>query len=280
MRLKCLSQNHTDGVITIEIAVCSILLIILFALFFTITGYCRSYLEVKEYTDTKTQNTAVLAYAAGFDVPGFINTSDFDCINKGQIKNLLIFHESWGNEVKLNSSYTYVSLFGNYRVKMSSCFTKWAGNSPKSKSIVWDLSPMERGKVIENIFGGGLPEFFPVIDAFDEISGNAALIMSIDTSLPYYESGTQIKNIVFENIKELAAFKYGKYEEYIITDKDIESRELIVVIPENQLNDKQSDSFIDCIGFANENGIILTIKKYQFAKMILPDEIPETLDCD
>lgn len=280
MKLKYLSQKHIEGAITAEIAICSLAVIMLFALFFTITGYCRTYLAVKEYVDIKIQDEAVLDYTVGFDVPGIISTSDFYSVQMKQIKNLILFSKSWGEELNLYSSYTYISLLGNFKVKIRSQFTRWTGDSPKGSIVVWDLAPIERGKVIEAVFGGGLPEFFPVIDAYDEISGNAASIISIDTTLSYYESGTQIKNTIVENVKELTAFKYGKYEEYTITDKDIESRELIVVIPENQLNDNQSDILTDCVGFAKENGILLTIKKYQFAKRILPYETQDMWDYD
>lgn len=280
MKLKFLLHNRTEGIITVEIAVCSFAVIMLFALFFTITGYCRAYLTVKEYTDTKIRDTAVFGYAAGFYVPGIISTADFRTKQELQIKNLIIFNESWGDEIKFNSSYTYVSLLGNFRVKMSSYFTRWAGDMPKSDKVVWDMSPIERGKAIEAVFGGGLPEFFPVIDAYDEISGKAASIVSIDTTLAYYKSGTQIKNLIFEKTKELAEFEYGAYQDVYISKKDIESRELIVVIPENQINDEQNEALMDCMGLANENNILMTVKRFQYAKKILPDNGSDSWDFD
>lgn len=268
MKLKFRLPLHTKGFMTAETAVCSASLILLFALFFTLTGYCRAHQSVKEFTDEKARDTAVLGYALGIDVPGIIPTADFENVKNGSIDNLIIFYESWGEEVKLNASYTYSSLLGKFRVKLSSQFTKWTGDNMKDGKSVWSMSPIDRGKMIESIFGGGLDEFFPVIDTFDEISGHAASIVSIDTTLETYRTGTELINVIKEKTDGLNEFAYGEYEGFVITEYDIEKRELIVVLPENQLNDKQLAAIDECTGYAAEKSIILTVKRYQY--------VPET----
>ncbi|MCD6322095.1 MAG: hypothetical protein J7L77_03605 [Clostridiales bacterium] len=265
MKLKLPSRNHIEGVITVETAICSAAMILLFSLFFTITGYCRAYLSVKEFIDTKAQDTALLGYVLGFDVPGIISTEEFENVKNGSVNNLLVFCENWGEEVKLNASYTYASLIGNFRVSMESYFTKWDSDTNEKGESVWLLPPVERGKAIESIFGGGLPEFFPVIDAFDEISGHAAAIVSVDTTLDTYASGTELKNVLMQKADELASFKFGEYDETVITGKDIDSRELILVIPENPLNEKQQLAINECYKYVPEISIILSVKRYQNA---------------
>ncbi|MCK5758208.1 MAG: hypothetical protein KAH14_03870 [Clostridiales bacterium] len=265
MKLKLPSRNHIEGVITVETAVCSAAMILLFSLFFTITGYCRAYLSVKEFIDIKAQDTALFGYVLGVDVPGIISTEGFENVKNGSVNNLMVFCENWGEEIKLNASYTYASLIGNFRVSMKSYFTKWNSDAVEKGVSVWLLPPVERGKIIESIFGGGLPEFFPVIDAFDEISGHAASIVSVDITLDRYTSGTELKNVLIQKADDLASFKYGEYDEIVITGKDIDSRELILVIPENPLNEKQQLAINECYKYVSEISTILSVKRYQNA---------------
>ncbi len=265
MKLKLPSRNHIEGVITVETAVCSAAMILLFSLFFTITGYCRAYLSVKEFIDIKAQDTALLGYVLDVDGPGIRSTEGFENVKNGSVNNLMVFCENWGEEIKLNASYTYASLIGNFRVSMYSYFTKWDSDTVKNGESVWLLPPVERGKAIESIFGGGLPEFFPVIDAFDEISGHAASIVSADTTLDSYASGTELKNVLMQKADELASFKFGEYDETVITGKDIDSRELILIIPENPLNEKQQLAIDECYKYVSEISIIMSVKRYQNA---------------
>ncbi len=265
MKLKLPSRNHIEGAITVETAVCSATMILLFSLFFTITGYCRAYLSVKEFIDNKAQDTALLGYVLDVDVPGIISTEEFENVKNGSVNNLMIFCENWGEEIKLNASYTYVSLIGNFKVSMKSYFTKWNSDTIENGESVWLLPPVERGKVIESIFGGGLPEFFPVIDAFDEISGHAASIVSADTTLDIYASGMELKNMIKQKADELALFEFGEYDETVITGKDIDSRELILIIPENPLNENQQLAINECYKYVSEISIILSVKRYQNA---------------
>ncbi|MDX1358958.1 MAG: hypothetical protein R3232_09025, partial [Clostridia bacterium] len=228
MRLKSQRQFHTEGAITAEIAICSAVIILLFALFISIAGYIRTYDAVKEFIDRKAMDTAVLGYAAGIDIPGIISSDGLFCKGHSGIRNLIIYSESWGEEVRLNGSYTYVSPIGGFRVRMSSYFTKWKGDAPEEGKSIWDLPPAERGKKLEEIFGGGLPEFFPVLDAYDDISGHAAVIVSIDTTLERYKKGPALKETINDKINDLVTFCHGECEGDVITGMDIDTRELII----------------------------------------------------
>ncbi len=275
MKSRYLLRNRTDGFATVETAICCFVVMFLFALFLTITGYCRTYLTVKEYISEKARDTAVARYMLGFDVPGIITANDFDNVRNRRIKNFIIYSESWGEEVKLNASYTYISMLGDIRVRMGSFFTKWAGDSHEKGNSVWELPPVQRGKVLESLFGGSLPEFFPVLDAYDQVSGHAASIVSIDTTLDLYSDGCELKKTIIEKADELSAYKFGKYEDVLITDKDIDTRELIIVIPENQLNDNQFMKLEECMDYTSENSIILTVKRYQYIQNTVSGQEPD-----
>lgn len=265
MKLKYLLQNHTDGVITIETAICSIVMILLFSVFFSITGYCRAYMMVNEYICDKAEDKALVGYILGLDVPGIVSTSGFEDIKNGSVKNLIILSESWGEEIKINASYTYASFVGDFRVSMQSYFTKWDSDTLEKGESVWLLPPVKRGKVLESIFGGGLPEFFPVLDAYDDLSGHAASIVSIDTTRDSYESGKELEKVIKRKTDELVLFTFGEYEEIIITGMDIDSRELIIIIPENPLNEKQQSELNKCRKYMTDKSILMTVKRYQNA---------------
>lgn len=265
MRLRLVSRIHTEGFVTAETAICCCSVILIFAIFISIAGYCRTYQRIKEFIYEKAQDYSLTGYQLGFDVPGIVMADDLEGVGDARIRGLLVYSESWGEEVRLNASYTYVSPVGGIRVRMSEFFTKWAGDSPADISTVWELPPAERGKVIESIFGGGLPEFFPVIDAYDMISGHAALIVSIDTTLERYCDGSELKKVIIQKTDELSDFRHGEYEDVMITDKDIDTREIIIVIPENELNEMQAAALEECIGYSALNSITCTVKRYQKA---------------
>lgn len=248
---------------TAEAAVCGAAVIMLFSLFITIAGYCRAYADVKEYADEKAREVSLVCHTAGMSFPGIIPAAGYQ--NPGQVKNLFLCHESWGEETHINVSYTYASLLGDFRVSMNSVFTKWEGDAPQDFESVWKLPPNERGRKIEEIFGGGLPEFFPVLDAYDPVTGHAAAIVSMDTTLGKYESGSMIREVLHGKIDELASFDYGKSGETVITAMDIDSRELIVVLPENPLEPIQQEVLDECCIYASGREIGLRIKRYQTA---------------
>ena len=104
-----------------------------------------------------------------------------------------------------------------------------------------------------------------MIDAFDEISGHAASIVSADTTLDIYASGMELKNMIKQKADELALFEFGEYDETVITGKDIDSRELILIIPENPLNEKQQLAIDECYKYVSEISIIMSVKRYQNA---------------
>ncbi|MFO7612520.1 MAG: hypothetical protein R6W99_08585 [Clostridia bacterium] len=266
MKLRSRLCVHTEGAITAEACVCSSAVIIIFALFLTIAGYCGCYAGVKSFLDEKARDTSALAYATGIYIPGVISSTGLAEETARQVKNLIIFHGQSGGEIYFIASYKYRSLFGDFGARVYSGFTKWEGDGrSEGGQSVWELPANTRGQKIEEIFGGGLPEYFPVIDGYDPMTGKAVAIVSIDTTLDTYKAGSGLINLLYEKIDGLADFRQGACDGFTITEKDIDHRELLVVIPENAMNRSQSDVFGQCVRYAGTRGITMVLKRYQKA---------------
>ncbi|MBN2557230.1 MAG: hypothetical protein JXB33_00600 [Clostridia bacterium] len=275
MKLKSRLFVHTEGAMTAEACVCSSAVIIIFALFLTIAGYCSCYFAVKSFIDEKARETSAMAYATGIYIPGVVSPAGLADETARRMKNLIIYHGQSGGDIYFIASYKYRSLFGDFGARVRSGFTKWEGDGRKDgERPVWELPANERGKKLEEIFGGGLPEYFPVIDGYDHMTGKAVAIVSIDITLDVYQSGNELKKLLYEKIDELADFRQGACDGFSITEKDIDGRELLVVIPENAMNRGQSDSFAECARHANARGIAMVVKRYQKApeKVIASDD--------
>lgn len=257
-------SSHTKGSVTAETCICSAVMIILFSLFLTITGYCRCYVEVKTYLDLKVKETALFNYTTGFDVPVIIPSGNFAGVSGNLMKNLFIYSAQQNDEIVMTASYKYISLFGNFSTKIHSGFTKWEGDGNGESTVsVWELPPAARGKKIEELFGGGLPEFFPVLDSHNKLSGRAVSIVSINITLPVYESGTELYNIIKEKTDQLASFTRGECDGVVITDENIFIRELVVVIPENPMSEAQYARLDEACVYAGLLDIYLKFERYQ-----------------
>lgn len=264
MKRKFQFHNPTDGSVTAEACICSAIIIFIFAFFLTLAGYCRSYVKVSELIDVKAKEISIIGYATGITPAGVIPVMTFSRENGNLIKNLFVYGELWGDEVNITASYKYKSLLGDFNVRIYSSFTKWKGDGGKADgSSVWGLSPIERGRKIERIFGGGLPGFFPLLDCYDPISGRAAVIVSIDTVRTTYINGKEMEKVLKEKADEFASYEYGCCEDIIVTRKDIDVMELIAVLPENKLNMEQINALDRSIDYAKSKNIRLIIKRYQ-----------------
>jgi len=98
---------------------------------------------------------------------------------------------------------------------------------------VWALSNFQRGKAIEKEFGSNLPEFFPVIDIYDRITGQCVMIASIDNSSPTNRDFGNFKKQVLSFAKKLSEFEGGETENVKISKDDIKSKKLKLIVPDN-----------------------------------------------
>ncbi|MBN1891153.1 MAG: hypothetical protein JW780_00060 [Clostridiales bacterium] len=137
------------------------------------------------------------------------------------------------------------------------------GNDDTSEDSVWDKENFERGLYFRNLYGGNLPERFPVLSAWE--NGTATSIKSIDLTAPSYESGNDLYKKVIGHIDEIAEYQgtdkpWGKDQIYI-TGEEIENRVLIIIVPENS-----PESLIDELNgyrsYAESRGVEIVIKQH------------------
>ncbi|MBQ7444546.1 MAG: pilus assembly protein [Clostridia bacterium] len=110
------------------------------------------------------------------------------------------------------------------------------GGCPRYKAEdinVWDLEPLERGRVLEEVFGSNLPEMFPVIDIFDRKTGEAAMIVSCDVTAPTYRSFEKVKAVITKAASKLSSFGGGESGGVTVRENEIRSKRLIVIFPDN-----------------------------------------------
>lgn len=110
---------------------------------------------------------------------------------------------------------------------------------------VWELSNLKRGKVIEEVFGSNLPEFFPVIDLFDSRSGTATVFVSIDITAPYYEKESSLRKTVFSYASKLKNFDGGECDGIRIEPGEVKYRKILLILPDNAADGKYANVLLD-----------------------------------
>lgn len=134
----------------------------------------------------------------------------------------------------------------------------------KSTDDLWSLSNFQRGLKIRRLFGANLPSNFPVIAGFSD--GKAVMIKSIDMTAPSYQKGDNAQDLLMGYIRELAGFK-GQEKPWgsgniVISGKDINKKELLLVIPQNELSQANEKLLASLPSKAEAKGILLVIKRY------------------
>lgn len=142
---------------------------------------------------------------------------------------------------------------------------------------IWSLDNFSRGLKIRRLFGANLPTSFPVIAKFD--NGNAVMIKSMDLTAESYQKGNNAEKTLKLYMEELIGYK-GQNKPWgsdgiLVREEDIKSRELILVIPKNQLSDANEKMLSDMAGMANSKGVRLVVERYG-TKITEAEEKPST----
>ena len=124
---------------------------------------------------------------------------------------------------------------------------------------IWEKENFERGTILREKYGGDLPYNYPVISAFSE--GEAVSIKSVDTTAPKYQTEMGIDKKVKSCIDDLSGFNGAKYGNIDISEEDIKSRKLILVIPENT-SQANENHILKLFSYAKEKGVELVIEKF------------------
>ncbi len=98
---------------------------------------------------------------------------------------------------------------------------------------VWELPSLKRGRVLEEIYGSNLPSFFPVIDIIDRKTGVVTMLYSIDGTAPTYNSERELLRKVLKMAEKLAAFEEGECDGVVVKKKEVKSRKMILILPDN-----------------------------------------------
>ena len=126
---------------------------------------------------------------------------------------------------------------------------------------IWSLTNFERGRKIEELFGGNLPDFFPVIDYYN--NGVAMTILSIDHTKSTYLTAAAYRKKLEETAKKLYEFNGAEYKGTVVSGDSIRTKELLIVCPEDNLTDYQQRILDDFISEWNSKGIRVTVQRYQ-----------------
>ena len=129
---------------------------------------------------------------------------------------------------------------------------------------IWSLSNFERGLKIRRLFGANLPTSFPVIAKYDK--GHAVMIKSMDLTADSYQKKDNAEKTLMEYIEKLAEYKgqetpWGS-DDIVIRGEDIISRELVLVIPKNELSGANEQLLQDMVHTAASKGITLVVERY------------------
>lgn len=131
-------------------------------------------------------------------------------------------------------------------------------NTPASRH--WDLNPFQRGRNIEDDLGQNLPENFKTLDKYDDVTGEATSIKSIDLYAKTYQTGSKLRGRLNKYIDELEKFDSYQLEGVEIggIENPIFSKSLELAVP-RAANGAQLDVLNEMIEVASNKGITLKI---------------------
>jgi hypothetical protein len=155
------------------------------------------------------------------------------------------------------------------RVTQKAVSKAWLGGDNARKPVeedIWSLDNFSRGKRVREIFKANLPWSFPGISSF--YSGKAVLIRSMDLTALSYQTDNAVKERICEYVDALVSYQgqevpWGS-EKIIIEESEIRSRQLILVIPRNQVKKEILGALNYCRHYAQNKGISLKIEYYGY----------------
>jgi hypothetical protein len=126
---------------------------------------------------------------------------------------------------------------------------------------IWLLDSFTRGQTFRTAMGGDLPYDFPVIAHMD--GGTAVSIKSLDLTAPTYSQASAFSGQVVDYIERLAGFSGADYnkggQQISISADAIQSRRLVLVVPENGAQDYLTASLAELASLATSRGVVLDV---------------------
>lgn len=250
---------RTKGSITAECCICSFVLIISLLLCIQIIGYANASLKVLEELEKRLYDTSVSYHTTGIYMVNVITKLDIDGIKK--IRYTAVPYEHC---FTMGINATYEGVLKKSEMQIQAISAKWSGNGIVTpQQNIWDVEPLQRGDIIHNMMGSNLDKNFPVLDIYDEYTKQATSIISINTQDTSYQSGSDLKHKIIQQIDAINNYTSSKSGDTIINIEDIYQRSVIVVIPNEKLTDTQTRQVNDAMNYAKSLNIGIEIKKYQ-----------------
>lgn len=158
-------------------------------------------------------------------------------------------------------------LFRAIIIRQTAVSRAWLGGDEPSPPVVediWSLDNLTRGKRIRELFGGNLPFSFPGLSAYK--NGKATLIRSMDTTAASYQTAEKVEAALKGYVDEIAEYPgqqtpWGS-DKIVIMPEGISIRELIFVIPENEISAEVQSALQLCRSYADERSVSLRIIRY------------------
>ena len=178
-----------------------------------------------------------------------------------------------GNDICLSLSYNYIinlPFFPSIKIPITQqiVLNGWLGgiglrNSTDNEDNIWLLDNFERGRRIRKMYGANLPDNFPTISYYKD--GNVKLIKSLDfTTQTYKQEGMIYKRVsnMIDTVKNYNGqnIPWGK-DKITVPAENIVQKELILVIPENDMEDFQKKELDDAILKAKLENISLRVER-------------------
>lgn len=110
-----------------------------------------------------------------------------------------------------------------------------AGKVARGEINIWQFGWSVRGLTLEKLMGGNLQAGFKKIDFWDEATGLAASIKSIDLNMPSYQRISNLKRMLNRYINLLDKFDGDIYGGTEIDSSEILYKELRIAFPKNTM---------------------------------------------
>ena len=109
-----------------------------------------------------------------------------------------------------------------------------AQGTVRAAQNVWNLNPFARGNVIERMLGGNLVRNNPTIDFWDDVTGTARSIKSIDLNAATYQNINNLTNKVQGYINSLVNWPGTQnWNNVRILSGQVQVKEVLLAIPPN-----------------------------------------------
>jgi RHS repeat-associated protein len=136
---------------------------------------------------------------------------------------------------------------------LSKLWNKCFGKEPS----VWTKPPFPRGRAIEKLLGGNLPDNFPVIDKF--IDGVATSIKSIDLNATTYQDVGALASKIDSYVDKVADFNGARFSGVNIQAGDISARQLQLAVPAGGVTPAQQAAINASVARAQGMGVSLIV---------------------